>query len=322
MPEVRERKVFVTLTGGLGNQLFQLAAALNFAQGGAIICECTDGNPRLNINLKAQIQCFDLPSNVYFGKQRKKSRIYSKLFGYSLRSGYSPKNFETTKIFKILIKYINSVGAVLRSGLYRDFLIGTNIGFSTLLLKHARSHLVGYFQSYKWMEDVHTREALLGISVPEFTANSEYQALADVEHPTLIHVRLTDYISESSFGLLSENYYKQAIQKLESIVTLNPEDKFWIFSDDIPGAKKLLSFIASERIRWIVDQENCPARTLEIMRLCQNYVISNSTFSWWGATLSHNENAKVLYPQPWFKNAPTPNHLTAQPWIPIKSEWR
>jgi hypothetical protein len=322
MPETRERKVFVTLTGGLGNQLFQLAAGLNLAQGGKVICECTDGNPRLSMDIQTQIQCFDLPSNVYFRKKQKKSWIYSKLFGYSLRSGYSPKKFESTEIFKLLIKYLNGFGAVLRSGHYRDYLIGTNVGFSEFMLKHARSHLVGYFQSYKWMEDVHTKNVMLGISVPDFTAKSEYKTLADVEHPTLIHVRLTDYISESSFGLLSVRYYKQAIEKLEASGALKPEDKFWVFSDDISGAKNLLSFIGSERIRWIIDQENCPASTLEIMRLCQNYIISNSTFSWWGAALSHNENAKVLYPEPWFKSAPTPNQLTTQPWIPIKSEWR
>jgi hypothetical protein len=322
VPEAKERRVFVTLTGGLGNQLFQLAAAIYLAQGGPIVCESVDGNPRLNSKLEPQIRCFKLPFNVHFNAKQRKSKIYSKLFGYTLRSGYAPNSFESSKFFKVFIKIVNYFAIFIRTGKPRSYLIASDIGFSPLHPRQAQNHLVGYFQSYKWLEDENTHQNLRGIYLPNFTPTFGYQDLADLERPTLIHVRLTDYISESSFGLLSKTYYEKAIQKLENEGRLKPGDKLWVFSDDIAAAKELLSFIDDDKVRWIVDKEDCPAKTLEVMRMCHNYIISNSTFSWWGATLSHNEGVAVVYPQPWFKGALTPRLLTRESWMPIKSEWR
>ena len=322
MLEVKDKKVFVSLTGGLGNQLFQVAAALNQTQGGQVICEIVDGKPRLNSEAQPQIQCFRLPSNVEFNYKQKQSWFYSKLFGYTLRSGYAPKGIEKTSLFKRFVKYANSFMSYLRNRDFREFLIDTDVGYSPIRRKHSKSHLVGYFQTFRWLEDQQTRRALHGISLPHLAAGMEYSALAEVECPTMIHVRLTDYLQESSFGLLSRSYYERAISNLQKSGELKPGSKFWVFSDDIPAAKELLSFIEGEQIRWIGNEETCPGKTLELMRLCRNYIISNSTFSWWGASLSHNERAKVFFPDPWFRSAPIPNDLTPKSWIPIKSDWR
>jgi len=45
------------------------------------------------------------------------------------------------------------------------------------------------------------------------------------------------------------------------------------------------------------------------MSLCSDYIIANSSFSWWGAWLSKNQDKKVIAPNPknWF--GPNNSHL-------------
>ena len=65
----KSRTTIVSLTGGLGNQLFQLAAGLYAAQGEKLSLEWTIGRPRLNANGLAEISSFQLPENVSLEKK-------------------------------------------------------------------------------------------------------------------------------------------------------------------------------------------------------------------------------------------------------------
>jgi hypothetical protein len=56
-----------------------------------------------------------------------------------------------------------------------------------------------------------------------------------------------------------------------------------------------------------------------LMSLCDNNIISNSSFSWWGAWLNENPRKKVIGPLKWFGNAIQHNtgDVLPEDWIKI-----
>jgi hypothetical protein len=46
------------------------------------------------------------------------------------------------------------------------------------------------------------------------------------------------------------------------------------------------------------------------MSLCDDFIIANSTYSWWGAWLSQNKTKKVIAPVQWFGTGYTKEHDT------------
>jgi hypothetical protein len=115
-----------------------------------------------------------------------------------------------------------------------------------------------------------------------------------------IHVRRTDYVgvNESYHGLMSLNYYRQAVHRIRLQVD-NP--KFFIFSDDPEWCK--ITF--PNLIDCEVVEGNKAHEDLWLMALCQHAIIANSSFSWWGAWLNPLEDIRpycrvVIGPEKWF----------------------
>ena len=97
----------------------------------------------------------------------------------------------------------------------------------------------------------------------------------------------------------------------------NLYDSIWLFSDEF---EKALSFIPEKYldiVKCVSEAQKSSAATLEIMRFGVGYIIGNSTFSWWGATLSHSLYPKVIAPEPWFKGMREPKDIIPTDWLRI-----
>jgi hypothetical protein len=55
------------------------------------------------------------------------------------------------------------------------------------------------------------------------------------------------------------------------------------------------------------------------MTMCDNNIIANSTFSWWGAYLNKNKNKIIVSPKNWFgPNGPNDQFdIVPKEWIKI-----
>jgi hypothetical protein len=314
---LKQKPIIVFLTGGLGNQLFQLANALTLDSEREIHLEWVLGRPRCNSKGLPDIADFRLPEKVQLLPPSKRSWLTSKAAGYILRSHISPKVWERSGIFKAIL---NLAGNVIFSTYFKKvikFECGIGIGFSPISITRFSSFVIGYFQSYKFVNHKTVFQDLKNIE-PE-VLNEEidrYKALANVEKPIIVHFRFGDYKNEKTFGIPALSYYQES---LEVLVSQSPNSKIWVFSDERTEAEKVFPSEFKSIARWISDDQFSSTETLEIMRLGTSYVIANSTFSWWAATLSMTENPKVICPEPWFKLEPEPLGLIPPNWKRVQA---
>lgn len=110
------------------------------------------------------------------------------------------------------------------------------------------------------------------------------------ENTVSMHIRRGDYIKYPKIHPMQNiDYYKNAYEKIN-----DPLVNVLLFSDDIGWCKENLNFPNSHFIEGennIVD--------LCAISMCKHHIISNSSFSWWGAWLNPNQEKQVIAPTEW-----------------------
>lgn len=320
LPHMRRKKtVGVYLTGGLGNQLFQLAVAMSLAKKSDIEVIEKPGRPRLNSNNDPELFSLSVNQIAKIRRRTVDGFLLRRSTGYVLRTSIWPRNFERNRLIAVVIKVAATIVHSLQiRKLYFPLSI-PDVGYSDLksrviLERFFNPFLIGYFQSYVWPESVQSRLRLLMINQegPDLLSlRLEAESIA----PVIIHIRRGDYKAETTFGLPGEKYYRSAID----LINLNhSHHPIWVFSDDLNEAREVLSWLPSERVKYISDVDEQSAASLMAMRLGCAYIIANSTFSWWGAFLSEARNPLVIAPEPWFSGQKEPTLLIPKDWIRIQ----
>ena len=309
---MKQSPLIVFLTGGLGNQLFQLANALTLDCNREIHLEWTLGKPRCTDKGLPDLMDFQLPKRVHLMPPRRFSRFTSKTVGYILRSRIAPKTLEKFGLIKKVTVLLGNLVLSIYLRKLTKLRCGTGIGYSPLIIKSSDSFIVGYFQSYRFMEDAGTYADLKSMSLRNKNLDvDKFREISLREEPIVIHFRFGDYKIENTFGIPTANYYRIALNKM---VTEYPNAKIWVFTDEESEARKVFPSEFMDKARWFTDTQLSSAETLEIMRFGKSYVIANSTFSWWGAILSTTENPSVICPDVWFRNQDEPLDLVPPSW--------
>jgi hypothetical protein len=178
----------------------------------------------------------------------------------------------------------------------------------------------GYFQSYKYANAIseNTRKIPRAVEILSKPSISELVDSALGNPTIMVHVRRGDYIKVSeTFGLLGEDYYKNA---LKLALEKSPNAQIWVFSDELKTAEKLFNFDMRTKPRFIDLPGESPVTSLLLMTLGVGHIISNSTFAWWGAYLAQDSEFTIA-PRKWFKNLSDPQALSPSDWILIDSHW-
>ena len=118
-----------------------------------------------------------------------------------------------------------------------------------------------------------------------------------------LHIRRHDY---GHMGLCKNSYYLGA---MEFFAQKFVNCKFYVFSDEPNYAKHLLS---RQKYNFEIVNTGSDVKDLYCMSLCENFIISNSTYSWWGAWFAESsclsKDTIVIAPKEWVlvENFPSP----------------
>ena len=171
----------------------------------------------------------------------------------------------------------------------------------------------GYFQSTKnWFGyDDKIREIFQPSQEIIDELKSKYPSLNQPKTLS-IHVRRGEYLKFPDIHpTISVEYISKAVKKIGEYSTV------FVFTEDEsrwPGSKDFVMKNFSFP-NVIFPQEEQDWKEMYLMSLCENHIISNSTFSWWGVFLDKNKNKKIVAPSVWFgPNGPDPRDIYEPYW--------
>lgn len=100
-------------------------------------------------------------------------------------------------------------------------------------------------------------------------------------------------VSQNDSKNLPAAYYQRAIERIAEEV---PRPHFFLFSDNLQVFEEQLNFMGFPYTPVHQHRQNFPGADLALMSNCHHFIISNSTYSWWGAYLSENLDKRIIAP--------------------------
>lgn len=185
-------------------------------------------------------------------------------------------------------------------------------------LEYKRDHLYfiqGYWQDikyYAWLCD-NVKDFELGGREFPLQLESFREEIISSTHSLSIHVRRGDYFSPRNirtYGVCTVGYYQRAIDEICLRVEI---EKIFVFSDDLDWVRGNLSL--SKKATYLPNYDVNQFAYIQLMSLCRHHVISNSSFSWWGAVLNEQPNAIIISPNKWTLNSE--KTIALDKWIKI-----
>jgi hypothetical protein len=218
--------------------------------------------------------------------------------------------------------YLKHPIKILKDSSFRNSFIEEGLPYKPITHKENMS-IHGYFQSENHFKDhfLYIKEKFRLNEEYESKVNNQYKDIGRDSRTCSLHVRRGDYVTseEDTYRLLGLDYYNEAI---EMIKKKNKDVKFLVFSDDINWCKENIHGINFTFIESNDDGhqgEGDDILDMHLMSMCHDNIISNSSFSWWGAWLNENENKFVICPKKWFgrKEKEVDHDIIPEKWTKI-----
>lgn len=150
----------------------------------------------------------------------------------------------------------------------------------------------GFCQSEKFFKDNTAKIKEIFSPTEDFKHKclQKYPALAS-NNVTAINIRRGDFLhpdQRNGHPVVTKEYILKALEAIPN------KEQIFVVSDDIPWCKENLHIANITFVDYVTWE------ALWLLSMCKNFVISNSTFSWWGAYLGEKPGSTIVAPSTWF----------------------
>lgn len=271
--------VSVKLLGGLGNQMFQYAAARALADRAASELLLDVGEFAHYTLRRYELDAMRVRARIQQPPSAAVAPGPIARGARALRQRFFPRQAP-------------------QAPLYRERSFNFDPG---LLQQGAPVQLEGYWQSEKYFRDA--ADAIRRDFTLADNLDAANRAMLQHMQGTIavsVHVRRGDYVTNPTtaayHGTCSPEYYRQAVEHIAR--RCGPLTLF-VFSDDQQWVRANLPF-AHPTVHVDCNPPERGAWDMHLMKQCRHHVIANSSFSWWGAWLDPSADKIVVAPRRWF----------------------
>lgn len=287
--------IITSLTGGLGNQMFQYAAGLALAEHRRTVLKLDVNwyryDPAYEAHNRYALSCLNITEQ--FATQEEIDRVRGVALTRTER--WSVAAARALRLYRYAGRYAAPANSH-RPPTFRFY--------PQFFDQPDPTYLGGMFQSEKFFAPV---ADLLRLHFSfRYPPQPEVAALAariKSGPSAAVHFRRGDYTRNTAFnqqiGVIGPGYYRRAIARLRA---RSPDATLYLFSDDIEAIAREYQppgphvFVRCVKHWHAYDK-------IRLMALCDHIAIANSTFSWWAAWLNPSPDKLVIAPDPWFASS-------------------
>ena len=256
--------LFSRIVGGLGNQLFQMAACLKYRKQKEKVIISFLGD----IHVPKRVNClnyiFERPNWLYF---------------------------DNSPYLNLPTQFIAKTSASLRFGSYLPLISINDRNFSSINYRSSAKSVLfldGYFNqkwSYLTLKKAFSQLKLRQIELDKVS-------LQTCKKDVVIHVRGGDFLTIPNLNICDLEYYKKSI----SYAISKGYYSFKLITEDQIYGKEILKEIKKSFIDLNIKMLNSDSikNDFNLIRSSKLAILSNSTFSWWASFLSTSKKEFIV----------------------------
>ena len=182
------------------------------------------------------------------------------------------------------------------------------------------SNFIGLWQSEKYFKDIKQDIRAQFVFRPFCEEkNISISRKMEKENSVAVHIRKGDDYTRDSLwsNTCTKEYFESAINYITSNVV---DPVFYVFTDNKKWVEENICNISYTLIDWNPVKGKNNYRDMQLMTCAKHNIISNSSYSWWGAWLNPNSSKIVVAPKVWFNpqiEFYRDNDIVCEDWISL-----